>query len=83
MSKSKKNVIDPESMINIYGADAIRWFMLSDSPPDRDIQWSNDGVAAAHKFVQRVWSLNEKALNRKNVKSLKEERKKFLTAINK
>ncbi len=83
MSKSKKNVIDPESMIKIYGADAIRWFMLSDSPPDRDIQWSNDGVAAAHKFVQRVWSLNEKAMNRKNVKSLEEERKKFLTAINK
>ena len=60
MSKSKKNVIDPESMINIYGADAIRWFMLSDSPPDRDIQWSNEGVAAAHKFVQRIWLLNEK-----------------------
>ncbi len=83
MSKSKKNVVDPESMIKIYGADAIRWFMLSDSPPDRDIQWSNDGVAAAHKFVQRVWSLNERALNRKNVKSLEEEKKKFLTAINK
>ena len=83
MSKSKKNVVDPESMIKIYGADAIRWFMLSDSPPDRDIQWSNDGVAAAHKFVQRVWSLNERVLNRKNVKSLEEERKKFLTAINK
>ena len=83
MSKSKKNVVDPESMIKIYGADAIRWFMLSDSPPDRDIQWSNDGVAAAHKFVQRVWSLNERAINRKNVKSLEEERKRFLTAINK
>ena len=83
MSKSKKNVVDPESMIKIYGADAIRWFMLSDSPPDRDIQWSNDGVAAAHKFVQRVWSLNERAINRKNVKSLEEERKKILTAINK
>ncbi len=53
----------------------IRWFMLSDSPPDRDIQWSNDGVAAAHKFVQRVWSLNEKVVTRKNVKSL-ERRKK-------
>ena len=77
MSKSKKNVVDPESMIKIYGADAIRWFMLSDSPPDRDIQWSNDGVAAAHKFVQRVWTLNERAINRKNVKSLEEERKKL------
>ncbi len=83
MSKSKKNVVDPESMIKIYGADAIRWFMLSDSPPDRDIQWSNDGAAAAHKFIQRIWSLNERALNRKNVKSLEEEKKKFLTAVNK
>ena len=46
MSKSKKNVVDPESMIKIYGADAIRWFMLSDSPPDRDIQWSNEGVSS-------------------------------------
>ena len=46
MSKSKKNVVDPESMINTYGADAVRWFILSDSPPEKDIQWSNQGVNA-------------------------------------
>ena len=54
MSKSKKNIVDPESMIKIYGADAVRWFILSDSPPDRDVQWSTEGVSAAHKFVQRL-----------------------------
>ena len=83
MSKSKKNVVDPESMIKIYGADAIRWFMLSDSPPDRDIQWSNDGVVAANKFVQRIWSLNDKILNRKDTKSTENEKKEFLVKINK
>tara|TARA_A100001011_G_scaffold400597_1_gene516688 strand:+ start:730 stop:3249 length:2520 start_codon:yes stop_codon:yes gene_type:complete len=83
MSKSKKNVIDPESMINIYGADAIRWFMLSDSPPDRDIQWSNEGVAAAHKFVQRIWLLNEKILVREEIKSSKDDEKEFSSKVNK
>ena len=43
MSKSKKNIVDPEEMINVYGADSIRWFMLSDSPPERDVQWSTGG----------------------------------------
>ena len=83
MSKSKKNVVDPESMINIYGADAIRWFMLSDSPPDRDIQWSNEGVAAAHRFVQRVWLLNENILKRKEAKVSQKEEKNLLTKTNK
>jgi len=83
MSKSKKNVVDPESMINIYGADAIRWFMLSDSPPDRDIQWSNEGVAAAHRFVQRVWLLNENILKRKEAKVSEKEEKNLLTKTNK
>ena len=57
MSKSKKNVIDPESMINTYGADAIRWFILSDSPPEKDVQWSNQGVNAAYKFLQKIYNL--------------------------
>ena len=83
MSKSKKNVIDPESMIKIYGADAIRWFMLSDSPPDRDIQWSNEGVAAAHKFIQRVWLLTSKIVERENKKSSTEDEKNFLVIVNK
>ncbi len=83
MSKSKKNVVDPESMIKIYGADAIRWFMLSDSPPDRDIQWSNEGVSSAHKFVQRLWNINIKIINRKDKKISKNEEKKFLSKFNK
>ena len=58
MSKSKKNIIDPESMIKVYGADAVRWFILSDSPPDKDVQWSNQGVNASHKFLQKIWNLN-------------------------
>ena len=57
MSKSK-NTIDPQIMINRYGADSVRWFILSDSPPDKDIQWSDVGVAAAHKFLQKFWNLN-------------------------
>ncbi len=57
MSKSKKNVIDPESMIKTYGADAVRWFILSDSPPEKDVQWSNQGVNAAYKFLQKIYNL--------------------------
>jgi leucyl-tRNA synthetase len=57
MSKSKKNVIDPENMINSYGADAVRWFILSDSPPEKDVQWSNQGVNAAYKFLQKIYNL--------------------------
>ena len=54
MSKSKKNVIDPERIIAEYGADTARWFMLSDSPPERDLEWTDAGVAGAHRFVQRL-----------------------------
>ena len=64
MSKSKKNVVDPEEMINIYGADSIRWFMLSDSPPERDVQWSTEGVSAAYKFIQKLWKLNFEIKNK-------------------
>jgi leucyl-tRNA synthetase len=55
MSKSKRNTIDPSTMIETYGADTVRWFMLSDSPPDRDLVLSEEGVAGAHRFVQRIW----------------------------
>ena len=66
MSKSKKNIVDPEEMINLYGADSIRWFMLSDSPPERDIQWSLEGVSASFKFIQKLWKLNNEILNKKD-----------------
>jgi len=64
MSKSKRNTIDPEEMINMYGADSIRWFMLSDSPPERDVQWSREGVSASFKFIQKIWKLNYDILNK-------------------
>jgi leucyl-tRNA synthetase len=57
MSKSKKNVVDPDDIIASYGADTARFFVLSDSPPDRDVIWSEAGVEGAHRFVQRVWRL--------------------------
>ena len=57
MSKSKKNVVDPDDIIASYGADTARWFMLSDSPPERDVIWSEEGVQGASRFVQKVWRL--------------------------
>ncbi len=57
MSKSKKNTVDPNTIIGRYGADTARWFVLSDSPPDRDVVWTDEGVQSAYRFVQRVWRL--------------------------
>ncbi len=62
MSKSKKNVVDPDDIIESYGADTARWFMLSDSPPERDVIWTEAGVEGAHRFVQRVWRLVSEAV---------------------
>jgi leucyl-tRNA synthetase len=61
MSKSKRNTIDPEPILAKYGADAVRWFMLSDSPPERDLEWSEAGIEGASRFVQRVWKLANNA----------------------
>ena len=82
MSKSKKNTIDPEDMIQLYGADAVRWFILSDSPPEKDVQWSDVGVSAANKFLQKIWNLNVSILQRieKNVDKRQED--KFSIVIN-
>ena len=60
MSKSKKNTIDPENIINNYGADAVRLFILSDSPPEKDVQWSEQGMVASYKFIQKLWLLHQK-----------------------
>ena len=65
MSKSKKNTIDPQVMINNYGADAVRLFILSDSPPEKDIQWSDQGMISAYKFIQKFWILHKKIVNNK------------------
>ena len=58
MSKSKKNTVDPDAIIDQYGADAVRWFMLSDSPPERDLPWSEAGIEGAWRFVQRLWRMS-------------------------
>tara|TARA_B100000989_G_scaffold116508_1_gene85743 strand:+ start:843 stop:3356 length:2514 start_codon:yes stop_codon:yes gene_type:complete len=65
MSKSKKNVVDPNDIIKLYGSDTARWFMLSDSPPERDLQWTETGIAAAFKFINKLYQLVEKFKNYK------------------
>ena len=62
MSKSKKNTIDPENTIKNFGADAVRLFIMSDSPPEKDVQWSDEGIEASYKFIQRIWALHNKIL---------------------
>ncbi|MGB5091781.1 MAG: leucine--tRNA ligase [Parvibaculum sp.] len=62
MSKSKRNVVDPNSIIEQFGADTARWFILSDSPPERDVQWTDAGAEGAWRFVQRLWRLLNEAL---------------------
>ncbi len=68
MSKSKKNTIDPENIINNYGADAVRLFILSDSPPEKDVQWSEQGMVASYKFLQKFWMLHQ------NIKDISEKK---------
>ena len=64
MSKSKKNVIDPEFIIENYGADSVRLFILSDSPPEKDVQWSEQGMLSSYKFVQKLWTLHSEIKNK-------------------
>ena len=74
MSKSKKNIIDPDDIIKIYGSDSVRWFILSDSPPDRDIQWSDSGIQGAFKYIQKIWRTYEKIKIYKKEKDEKENK---------
>jgi leucyl-tRNA synthetase len=74
MSKSKKNTINPEEIIKNYGADAVRLFILSDSPPEKDVQWSEQGMSAAYKFIQKFWLLHKKI---KEIASERNEEKDF------
>jgi leucyl-tRNA synthetase len=62
MSKSKRNVVDPDEIVRTYGADTARWFMLSDSPPERDVQWTEAGIEGASRFQQRIWKLVQECL---------------------
>ena len=81
MSKSKKNVIDPENIISSYGADAVRLFILSDSPPEKDVQWSEQGMIASYKFLQKLWTLHckikQKIKNNISVNENNSELEKF------
>ena len=71
MSKSKKNTIDPETIIKNYGADSVRLFILSDSPPEKDVQWSEQGMQASYKFIQKLWLLHQKVIIKINDKDKK------------
>ena len=73
MSKSKRNTIDPEKIMNKFGADAVRFFILSDSPPEKDVQWSEQGMIAAYKFVQKFWILHKKIIKEFKNKKRKNE----------
>ena len=77
MSKSKKNTIDPQKMINNFGADAVRFFILSDSPPEKDVQWSEQGMSSAYKFIQKFWLLHNKILKMQNRNLENEENNDF------
>ena len=82
MSKSKKNVIDPEYIINNYGADSVRLFILSDSPPEKDVQWSDQGMVSAFKFIQKLWILNQKILDEIQKKHLNDVDSEFEKVTN-
>ena len=80
MSKSKKNTIDPEKIVENYGADSVRLFIISDSPPEKDIQWSEQGMNASYKFIQKLWDLHTKIkskINEKNTSDIDIEITKF------
>ena len=82
MSKSKKNTVDPEQMITRYGADAVRWFIMSDSPPEKDVRWSDTGVSSANKFLQKIWNLNLMIKSRKNSSVDGNIETKFISELN-
>ena len=79
-----KNVIDPEFIINNYGADAVRLFILSDSPPEKDVQWSEQGMVSSYKFIQKLWSLHEEIkdkISEKKDELVDEKDEKFTNTI--
>ncbi|MDA7476808.1 leucine--tRNA ligase [Candidatus Pelagibacter ubique] len=82
MSKSKKNTIDPENIIKNYGADSVRLFILSDSPPEKDVQWSDQGMLASFKFVQKLWALNSKILDKIKDNNQNDEGKNLIKFTN-
>ena len=83
MSKSKKNTIDPEHIISNYGADAVRLFILSDSPPEKDVQWSEEGIISSSKFIQKLWNLHLKITDQVNNDHQKDSSKNLIKFTNK
>ena len=83
MSKSKKNTIDPENIIKQYGADSVRFFILADSPPEKDIQWSDEGMVSSYKFIQKFWLLSEEVFKiiKKNTDNHSDELEIFTNQI--
>ncbi len=81
MSKSKKNVVDPNDIIDLYGADTARWFMLSDSPPERDLQWTDKGITASYKFINKLYDLIDKYKNYEEKNSDDQKTKESLKSI--
>jgi len=83
MSKSKRNTIDPQDIIKKYGADAVRFFILADSPPDRDVKWTDEGIISSYKFVQKFWMLSEEILelNKKTTEIFNEELEVFTNQV--
>ena len=85
MSKSKKNTIDPEEMINNYGADAVRLFILSDSPPAKDVQWSEQGMISSYKFINKLWNMHnlimEKLKDNEENKNFSEDMNKYTNQL--
>ena len=73
MSKSKKNTIDPEKIIENYGADSVRLFIMSDSPPEKDVQWSDTGMEGSYKFLQKLWTLHNIFIEKINANENKNE----------
>ncbi len=82
MSKSKKNTIDPQKIIKDYGADAVRLFILSDSPPEKDVQWSEQGMIASHKFIQKFWLLHKKIMLKISLKEKDKNAKSLVSFTN-
>ncbi len=82
MSKSKKNTIDPEKIIKDYGADSVRLFILSDSPPEKDVQWSDQGMIASYKFIQKFWLLHKKIMNKISLKEQTEDSESLASFTN-
>ena len=83
MSKSKKNTIDPEKIMDQFGADAVRFFILSDSPPEKDVQWSEQGMLAAYKFVQKFWILHKRVVQEINNKNRNNKNTNLIVYTNK